>query len=111
MDASQLREWIAIFQMELTPDGQGGFRESIPAGLVADVPAKVETPSGAKVWAADQLGDRVTRDITIRYQPGISTVYRIMWRNEYLDVRDVKNVDARDTWLRLACERKEAGVQ
>jgi len=38
-------------------------------------------------------------------------VYRIMWRNEYLDVRDVKNVDARDTWLRLACERKEAGVQ
>lgn len=110
MDASELREWVAIFQMQLSPDGQGGFRETVPAGLVADTPAKVETPSGAKIWAADQLGDRVTRDITIRYQAGFSTVYRVMWRNEYLDVMDVKNVDARDTWLKLACERKEAGT-
>ncbi len=111
MDASELREWIAVFQMELTPDGQGGFHETVPAGLVADIPAKVETPSGAEIWAADQLGDRVRREITIRYQPGITTVYRVMWRNEYLDVTDVDNVGARDTWLTLTCERKEAGAQ
>ena len=112
MDASELREWIALFQMELTPDGQGGFHESIPAGLVADTPAKVETPSGPKIWAADQLGDRVRHQITIRYQPGITSVYRVMWRDRLLDiVGEPENVDARDTWLTLACERKEAGAQ
>lgn len=112
MEASELREWIALFQMELVPDGQGGFREQVPAGLVADLPAKVETPSGPKVWAADQLGDRVRHQITIRYQPGITSVYRVMWRDRLLDiVGEPENVDALDTWLKLPCERKEAGAQ
>jgi hypothetical protein len=62
---------------------------------------------GREGWAGDQLADRVTRDITIRYQPGLSTVYRVMWRSEYLDVRAVTNVDARDMWLTLACERRQ----
>lgn len=111
MNASELREWIALFQMELVPDGAGGDRETVPAGLVADIPAKVAAPGGSQAFAGDQLGDRVRREITIRYQPGISTVYRVMWRNEYLDVTAVKNIDARDTWLQLTCERKEAGAQ
>jgi head-tail adaptor len=111
MEASDLREWIALFQMELVPDGQGGDRETIPAGLVADLPAAVKTPTGAEIWASDQLANRVRHEITIRYQPGFSTVYRVMWRDQYLDVVEVENVEARDTWLKLVCERKEAGAQ
>lgn len=111
MQASELREWIALFLMELVPDGQGGARESVPAGLTPDLPAKVITPSGAKIWAGDQLADRVTADITIRYQPGISTVYRVLWRDQYLNVIQVQNMDSRDTWLKLVCERTEAGAQ
>lgn len=112
MNASELREWIAVFQMELTPDGQGGARETVPAGLVADIPAKVRTPTGGERPASDQLGDRVRHEITIRYQPGITSVYRVMWRDQLLDiVGEPENVDARDTWLKLTCERKEAGAQ
>jgi head-tail adaptor len=112
MNGSDLREWIALFQMELTPDGQGGYREAIPAGLVADIPANVRTPSGRPVMAGDQLGDRARHEITIRYQPGITSVYRVMWRDQLLDiVGEPENIEARDTWLKLICERKEAGGQ
>ena len=110
-DASELREWIALFQMELTPDGQGGSRETVPA-MIADVPAKVATPHGFERPASDQLGSRVRYEITIRYQPGVTSVYRVMWRDQLLDiVGEPENVDARDTWLKLICERKEAGAQ
>lgn len=112
MQASELREWIALFQMELVPDGQGGYREQVPAGLVADVPAAVDTPRGPQIWSADQLGLRARHEITIRFQPGITTVYRVMWRDRFLEiVAEPENIDARDTWLKLICERKEMGTQ
>jgi head-tail adaptor len=112
MNGSDLREWIALFQMELVPDGQGGSREAVPAGLVADLPANVATPRGYDRPAGDQLGSRVRHEITIRYQPGVTSVYRVMWRNQLLDiVGEPENIDACDTWLKLVCERKEAGAQ
>ena len=112
MEASDLREWIALFQMELVPDGQGGSREQVPAGLVADLPAAVDTPRGPQIWSADQLGGRTRIEITIRYQPAITPVYRVMWRDRFLEiVAEPENVDARDTWLKLICERKETGTQ
>jgi head-tail adaptor len=109
--ASDLREWIAIFQMELVPDGQGGGRETIPAGLVADIPAAVKTPTPRVIFAEDQRGDRIQFVMTIRFAPGITTAYRVMWRDQLLDITGVKNMDERDTWLELVCERKEAGAQ
>lgn len=112
MNGNDLREWVAVFQMELVPDGQGGFREQLPAGLVADLPASVKTPRGPDAYAGDQIAARARHEITIRYQPGITSVYRVMWRDQFLDiVGEPENVDARNTWLRLQCERKEAGAQ
>jgi head-tail adaptor len=112
LDASDLREWIAVFQMELTPDGQGGYLETVPAGLVADLPANVATPRGPTIWSADQLGDRVRLEFTIRYEPGISSVYRVLYRNQLLDiVGEPENIDSLDTWLKIVCERREAGKQ
>jgi head-tail adaptor len=111
MNASDLREWIALFQMELTADGQGGAREAVPANLAPDLPANVRTPSPRLVMAGDQLADRAEYIVTIRYQPGITTAYRVLWRDQLLDITGVKNLDGRDTWLELTCERKEAGTQ
>lgn len=111
MTASDLREWIGIFQMDLVPDGQGGGREAPPAGLIADRPANVRTASPRLVMAGDQRADRVQHIMTIRYEPGITTAYRVMWRDQLLDVTGVKNLDERDQWLELTCERLEAGAQ
>jgi head-tail adaptor len=111
MDASELREWIAIFQMELLPDGQGGAIEKVPADLVADIPAKVRQPSGGQVWASDQVGDRVRYEITIRWDPGITTAYRVMWRDQFFDIVTPNNLESADKWLQLTCERREMGQQ
>ena len=111
MTADELREWVGLFQMELVPDGQGGSREAVPTNIRADRPAKVETPAPRLIMAGDQKADRVQYRITIRYDPGISTVWRVQYKNHYLDITGVKNLEERDTWLELTCERKEAGAQ
>lgn len=111
MTASDLREWVAIFQMELTPDGSGGAMEVPPAGLAPDRPANVRTPNPRIVFSGDQLGDRVQVVVTVRYEAGITTDYRVLWRDAFHDVVGVRNVDNRDAWLELTCERFEAGKQ
>ena len=111
MNAAGLREWIAIFQMELTPDGQGGYIEIAPANLTPDLPANVRTETPRMVFAGEQRADRVQLIMTIRYQPGITTAYRVAWRDQLLDITAIKNVDTKNTWLELTCERFEAGTQ
>ena len=111
MTASDLREWIALFQMNVTPDLQGGERATIPAGLAPNLPAAVRTPTPRLVVAGDQQADRVQHIVTIRYQPGVTTAHRVLWRDQYFDVTGVKNLDGRDTWLELTCERFEGGTQ
>lgn len=110
MGGSDLREWIAIFQMELTPDGAGGGRETPPTGIVADRPANVRT-TPRQVFAGDQAADRVQAIVTIRYEPGITPAYRVMWREQFYDIAAVKNLGNADAWLELTCERREAGGQ
>ena len=111
MTASDLSEWIALFQMELTPDGQGGFSEIAPANISYDRPANVRRVTGQELVFADQTAGRVRYDISIRYEPGITIAWRVLWRDQYLDVTDVENVDNGDAWLKLKCEKKETGRQ
>jgi SPP1 family predicted phage head-tail adaptor len=110
MTARELREWVAVFLPELTSDGQGGARETIPAGLVYDRPAGVREMTGSEGPANDQTSQRVTYEITIRYDVAITTAHRVWWRGMYLDIGDVRNVDMRDTWLTLNCTQREAGA-
>jgi len=111
MMASALRDWIAIFMMDLTPDGAGGFIETVPPGLVADTPANVARVSPRQTTAADQLADRITYTVTIRFQDWVTDSYRVMFNDQYWDITGVKNVEQRDMWLELTCERFEAGKQ
>ena len=78
---------------------------------MADLPAAVRTPTPRLIAAGDQRSDRVQYVVTVRYQPGVTTAYRVMWRDLYLDVVAVRNMDERDTWIELTCERKELGAQ
>jgi head-tail adaptor len=110
MTASDLNEWIALFQMELTPDGQGGFTEVIPANLTPDVPASVREMSSSETHTSDQIASRVRYEITIRHEPGYSSDYRVMWRDLYLDIV-ARPENVKDTWLKLICGQKESGAQ
>ena len=111
MTASDLSEWIALFQMELTPDGAGGARETVPADLTPDRPANVRPLSAVTIATADQLAGRARYDVTIRYEPGITIAWRVQWRETLLDITGVDNVKNADAWLLLHCERRESGLQ
>jgi SPP1 family predicted phage head-tail adaptor len=109
--ASDLSEWIALFQMELTPDGGGGYSELPPAAITPDRPAHVRKVSGQEMAGADQLAGRSRYDVTIRYEPGITIAWRVLWRDQLLDVTDVDNPGNGNAWLKLKCERRELGTQ
>jgi len=112
MTAGELKEWIAVFLPDLAQDGAGGFVETVPAGLVADTPAKVTIAGAATVYSGEQLAARVSHTITIRYQDWLTINYRVMWRDVLLDITGLKNLDdAGDAWLELSCTRREAGAQ
>lgn len=111
MTASDLRDWVGIFMMDLVPDGAGGAIETIPADVAADTPANVTRISPRQVVASDQVADRVVYTVTIRYQPWITTTYRIMFKDQYLDIVGVRNIEERNVWLEMTCERAEAGRQ
>ena len=111
MTGAELREWINVFLPEVVSDGQGGYTETIPTGLVYDRPAAVREVSGGEVTASDQLAQRVRYEVTIRRDQGITPSHRIWWRDMYLDITNVEILDMRDTWLKLDCVQREAGAQ
>ena len=112
MTASDLREWVALFMMDLAPDGAGGAYEREPEDIVPDIPAKVEQVAASETAAGDQThADRARYKVTIRYEPGVTTAYRVMWRDLYLDIAAVRNIGMTNSWLELECQRKESGLQ
>ena len=112
MMASDLTEWVALFQPSLSPDGAGGMIETDPSGLSADYPANVRQVSAASVPAGDQsLADRVRYIVTVRYEPGITTAWRVEWREMLLDISAVRVPDTAFEFLELTCERRESGLQ
>lgn len=111
MTANDLREWVALFLPDLIADGQGGFRESVPADLMDDVPASVREASTRAVFASEQTAQRVRYVITVRWMDGISGAYRVRWNGRYLNVETIKNPEQRNEWLELECAQTEAGQQ
>lgn len=111
MKASDLTEWIGLFLPDLQPDGQGGFVETIPASVEQDFPAHVEVSSAGEEFQQQGEKDSVVYTITIRFEPGITTAWRVSWLELYLDVTEATNVDMRSVWLELRCRRKGGGTQ
>jgi head-tail adaptor len=109
--ANDLREWVALFLPELTSDGQGGYRETVPVGLIDDIPAAVRDASTRTVFASEQTAQRLRYAITIRWMDGITGAYRIRWAGRYLNIETVKDVEQRNAWLELECTQTETGQQ
>jgi head-tail adaptor len=109
MNASELREWVALFLPDLVADGQGGGYEAIPSGLVYDRAAAVRTVTGRASAINDQMADRIEYKVRIRFDQAVTTSQRVYWRDMYLDIVNVENVDNADAWLILTCVQREAG--
>ena len=112
MTASDLNEWVALFMMDVAADGQGGTREAIPEDLLPDRPANVRQIAASEVASGDQtMASRARYMITIRYDAGVTSAMRVLWRGMYFDIAAVRDLEMQAEWLELECERKEAGTQ
>jgi len=111
LSVNSLTEWIGLFLPNLSPDGAGGYVEAPPANVAEDFPAAVQFNSGRESYLSGQQADTNELEVVIRYEPGITTAYRLSWRSAFFDIVTVENVDAADMWLRFIVVKREAGSQ
>ena len=107
MRIGALRHRVALQSKTATPNASAGFDESY--ATVATVWGRVETLARVAYLDGQQLEDRVTHRITIRYRSDALTAWRyaLFDGNRYY-VRGVRELDDRKRFIELQAERLEA---
>lgn len=104
MQPGRLRQQVAIQARTRTSDGQGGATDSWVTLTAGTVWAAIEPASGAEVFAAHQLQQRVTHKVTLRYREEITTAHRLLYGSRVLNIRSVLNPEERQRYLVVMVE-------
>lgn len=101
--ASMLREPLS-FQHEVSVDDDvGGQVKQFKTYLTTK--GHIKPTSGRERFFGMQLEANITHKIVVRYNPQIKEKDRIVLRGEFLQIRAVLNIEYRNQWLELACEK------
>jgi len=105
MKIGDMRERVTLQQEVLTADGGGGNALAWTAGSV--VWARVRPLSGREQAARGGLEAAQLFEVTIRRQAAlaVTTGWRALWGGVPLNIRTVRNMDERNEYLTLECER------
>lgn len=104
MHGGMLREPVTIQEPGLgARDDVGGFAEAWD--LVAAVPAYLRALSGSEQFYAQRLQATASVRVTIRYREDLTEAMRILIRNEPYQIRYIENVEFRNRWTTILCER------
>lgn len=104
MQPGRLRHQVAIQARTRTSDGQGGATDTWATVTAGTVWAAIEPASGAEVFAAHQLQQRVTHKVTLRYRDEVTTANRLLYGTRVLNIRSVLNPEERQRYLVLLVE-------
>ena len=96
MNASDLRERIAIERMARIDDGSGGYTEQW--ATVASVAAQVLPTGGREVLTGGSMAGIQGWKVTIRHRPDLSPADRIRWRDKLLNVKSAADPDGKRAW-------------
>src|SRR4029077_4582586 len=99
ISANTLDEWIGLFLPNLQADGSGGVIEKISTNVQEDRPAAVQFNSGRESYLSGQQADRYEYAVWIRFEPGITTKYRLSWRSRFYDIVSVDPTREAEGWL------------
>jgi SPP1 family predicted phage head-tail adaptor len=106
MEAGKLWHEIAIQSRGDTRDTFGG---SIPAwSAYASTYAELKNLSGNELIQAQQIDSRITSKFTVRWDNGIRSSMRIVYKSRNYNIVYVNNIDERDKTTELLCERLES---
>lgn len=101
-----LREPVTIQAPGLgARDAVGGYADSWT--LVAETRAFVKPMSGAEQFFAQRLQANATVRATIRYRDDLDESMRILIRSVPYQIRYIENLEFRNKWTSLLCERGE----
>jgi len=96
------------FEIELqkptnTRDAGGGITEAYTT--LSNLYANIETTRGNETLRQGQVQEKTTHIFTIRYRRDIGTNYRIRYDSDNYNIKYIKNLDNRNRYLEVECER------
>ena len=97
-----LRHQIELQKPTNTRDAGGGITESFTT--LANLFAKIENKRGTESLRQGQVKEQTTHVFTIRYRKDIGTNYRILYDDDFYNIRYINNIDHRDRYLEVECE-------
>lgn len=106
MHGGMLREPVTIQEPGLgARDDVGGYTDSWD--LVANLRAYVKPLSGAEQFYAQRLQANASVRVTIRYRSDLTEDMRILIRTIPYQIRYIENMEFRNRWTTMLCERGE----
>ena len=105
MQAGKLWHEIAIQQRNDTRDSYGASIASWAS--YASTYAELTNLSGAELEQAQQINARINTRFVIRWDSGVRSTMRIVYKSRNYNIIYVDNVDERDKQTTLLCERLE----
>lgn len=102
MKAGDLRERVRLELLSDPSDGVGGQVESWT--FVADLWASVLPTGGRETLEAGALTGVQGWRVRLRWQEGLGTRHRFVWRDRALNIRSIEDPDGRRQQLLAFCE-------
>lgn len=99
----KLRERVRIERPVETRDDTGASIQSWQ--VLATVWADVTPLNGREALMAMQMEDRQSHRVTIRYRTDVTAKMRMIWREETLNIRALRNKDKRRRFLEIDVEQ------
>ena len=103
MSIGKMRFEVELQKPTNTRDAGGGITEEYTT--LSNLYAGIETTRGNETLRQGQVQEKTTHIFTIRYRRDIGTNYRIRYDSDNYNIKFIKNIDNRNRYLELECER------
>ena len=100
--SGDLKHPVTVERETQVDDGAGGFTSSW--ATLATVWCAIENPNGRERMEDQRLISETNKVFICRYRTDIQTTDRINWRGVLYNIRWIRNIDERDTWLRIMAD-------
>lgn len=108
MRAGWARHQIVIQAKTRVEDGGGGTASTWAAIANGTVTASITPVSSNETFAGEQLQERVSHKIMMRYIPGVTTAHRVLFGTRVLDIQSVICPQEKQRDLILMCVERKA---
>ncbi len=102
MQIGKLRHRIILEDKQITRDSFGA--EVFEWVQVSEVWADISPLSGKEFVAFKQINAEISVRVTMRYQPGIDTEMRVLFKDKIFEILSIINPDEKNIALVLMCK-------